>query len=392
VRLLFASLLGLLAAVAAGILFSRDSGRVLINLGEWSVQTTVSFFFVAIVVVFVVGYALVRTAVQLVRLPRDWSRWSAQRRSRRSEQFLLQALAALLERDWAAAERAFRKGASSSRAPSLNYLGAAQSAERQGAAKRRDQYLQLAREPDNAASPEIEVAIAALRLEGPAAEQAYAALKGIEAQHPRDERARIALLDAALRRRDWEEARRLLERVEVSKKLSGDELRRRQIDMRCGLLQDAAARREELEEHWRGAPAALQREPRVLGAYVAGRLRHADTGDCEPLLRREIERGWDAELVDLYGRVQGADAARQLRTAESWLERHAADGALLLALGRVCRRCELWGKAREYLEESVRCDPQPAAFLELGALHTQQGDPAAASDCYRRGLERAAGT
>lgn len=390
-RLLFASLLGLLAAIAAGILFGRDTGRVMLSFGEWMVQTTTSFFVITVLVVFVVLYLLVRTVVQLVRLPRSWGRWSSQRRGRRSEQFLLEGLVAMLEDDWHAAERALKKGASVSRTPVLNLLAAARSAQRQGSADRRDQYLKLAQQHGGGASHDVDAARAVLQLEGPDAEQAYATLKAIEAQHPADGRVQVALLDAALRMNDWTEARRLLERAEAAKRLPEDELRRRHVAVHDGLLRTAAGRRERLEEAWQRVPPKLQREPRLLAAYVEGRLRYADTADCEALLRRVIERLFDPELVRLYGLVEGKDPAKQLRSAESWREGRAGDAALQLALGRLCRRGELWGKAREYLEESIRLGADPAAFLELGALHQQRGDSAAALDCYRRGLEHRAG-
>jgi HemY protein len=388
------SLVGLLAAIAGGMLFGRDTGRVILTFGEWTVQTTVSFFVASVVILFILVYALIRAVLQLVHLPRDWSRWSSQRRRRRSEHFLLEGLVALLEGDWRAAEQALRRGAPFSRMPALNFLGAARSAQRQGALARRDHYLQLAHAESGGDSPEVELLRASLQLEGPDSEQAYAAIKGIEAQHPRDARVQLALLDAAIRVEDWDEARRQLGQVLVAKRVTEDDLLCRQRDVHQGLLRRAAAsgRRDRLEAEWRLLPAKLQREPRLLAAYVDGRLRYPDTADCEPLLRRAIERDWDAELIRLYGLARGPDPARQLRRAESWLEGHARDPVLLLALGRLCRTGELWGKAREYLEESIRTGPLAEAFLELGALHEQRGDGNAAAESYRRGLELSART
>jgi HemY protein len=388
VRLLFMSLAGLLAAIAAGILFGRDTGRVILSFGEWTVQTTLSFFAVSVVVIFILAYALLRAVLQLVHLPRDWGRWSSQRRGRKSEHFLLEGLVALLEGDWRVAEQALRRGAPFSRTPALNFLAAARSAQRQGALARRDHYLDLARGEAGGDSPEVEALRASFQMDGPDREQAYATLRGIEAQHPRDARVQLALLDAAIRMEDWDEARRQLEQVTAAKVVTEEERLRRQIDVHRGTLRRAAVsgRRDRLETEWQQMPAKLQREPRLLAAYADGRLRYPDTADCEPLLRRAIEREWNAELVRLYGLVRGTDHARQLRRAESWLEGRARDPGLLLALGRLCRAGELWGKAREYLEESIRTGPLPEAFLELGALHEQQGDGAAASECYRRGL------
>src|SRR5690606_17816810 len=86
------------------------------------------------------------------------------------------------------------------------------------------------------------------------------------------------------------------------------------------------------------------------------------------------------------GLVRGADPARQLSSAERWLTDHAHDATLLLALGRLALRNELWGKAREYLEASFanRRDIQTCA--ELVRLLEHMGEQQAAQKILRHGF------
>ena len=63
-----------------------------------------------------------------------------------------------------------------------------------------------------------------------------------------------------------------------------------------------------------------------------------------------------------------ADATRQLETAERWLVAHSQDATLLYALGRLCERQPLWGKAQTYLEASLALDDHWRARVALGEM------------------------
>jgi HemY protein len=80
---------------------------------------------------------------------------------------------------------------------------------------------------------------------------------------------------------------------------------------------------------------------------------------------------------------------RQIERAESWLREHRADGALLLALGRLCARQELWGKAQSYLEAAISVEPTYAGHLELARLHEKLGNADAARRHERESLQLA---
>jgi HemY protein len=48
-------------------------------------------------------------------------------------------------------------------------------------------------------------------------------------------------------------------------------------------------------------------------------------------------------------------------------------------------RCQLWGKARSYIEESIKLDPTAEAYREQGMLFEQLGAQSAALESYRKG-------
>jgi HemY protein len=70
----------------------------------------------------------------------------------------------------------------------------------------------------------------------------------------------------------------------------------------------------------------------------------------------------------LYAQCRPADATRQLEQAESWLKEHNQDAKLLHALGILCERQQLWGKAQTYLEASLALDNTWRTQVVLGEL------------------------
>jgi HemY protein len=93
--------------------------------------------------------------------------------------------------------------------------------------------------------------------------------------------------------------------------------------------------------------------------------------------------------VDCYG-VVDADLAGQLNTAEGWLKDRPDNAALLLALGRLAGRSEQWDKAREYLEASLRSNPDGGVYAELGHLCVRLGDAQRGAEYLARALANGA--
>ena len=384
-RILFTLLLVLLLAVGLGWLLQQTSGGVVFAYKDWIIQTSLVVFVLLFIILFLLVYVLFRSLRKLLQLPADVRRWSEFRRRRRSEKFLNQGLLAMIEGDWPEAERAFRKGAACSRAPLVNYLGAAQAAHRQGDAGACDRYLELAQQHNDTGSPAPGLARARLQMDQ---RQVAAADDTLNSLEPGHEQVKLMLLETAAEMQDWTRATGLLRECRRRGLVSADQARAKQLDCYAGLLQQAGGEQDRaaLDEVWRGIPYRLKKEGVLIGAYVKERLQLGDSSDCETVLRRALKRRWDPELVLLFGQVEGSNPKRQLEFAESFLSRFPEDAALFLTLGRLCTKNHLWGKARSYLEQAAHARPEPGTCRELATLLEQQGEHAAARTWYRQGL------
>jgi HemY protein len=143
---------------------------------------------------------------------------------------------------------------------------------------------------------------------------------------------------------------------------------------------------ERLTEVWDTLSSELRAEP-LLAAERARALERLGRGDeAERELRAALKRDWHAALVQAYGQVRGADLAKQLKQAETWLKTYSEDAALLLAAGQLCMANELWGKARSYLESSLALAPVPDAYALYGRLLRELGEEERALLAFRSGL------
>ena len=140
--------------------------------------------------------------------------------------------------------------------------------------------------------------------------------------------------------------------------------------------QELAARRDDaggLRAYWSRLSDAEQRLPKIARAAAKSFAALGFQREAAEILARSLERHWDSDLVGLYAQCRVADPTPQLEQAERWLAEHSQDAALLYALGVLCERAQLWGKAQSYLEASLALDATHRTHVALGELFARLG-------------------
>ncbi len=130
------------------------------------------------------------------------------------------------------------------------------------------------------------------------------------------------------------------------------------------LSHDAAG----LRDYWQRLLEADRLNPRVAEAAARSYLALGGDRDAAELLARSLEAHWDPKLVLLYAECRTTDTSRLLENAERWLPGHSRDATLLYALGKLCERAQLWGKAQTYYEASLALDNGWRAHVALGEM------------------------
>jgi HemY protein len=389
-KLLFVGLLVLLATVAAVLFAQQDSGQVMIAYRDWSVESSLVLFVAALLILFAILYLLLRFTGGILSLPRRLARWRRRRREARVRHSYLRGMTALAEGRWIEAEKWLLKEVAHSDKPALHYLAAAQAAEAQGSLVRRDSYLRAATQHDPDAEVAAGLAQAGYYLQHHQAGDARTVLGRLHVAQPKHPVVLKRLMQAYLDLKEWQSLLDILPDLEKRGAVTAVHAEELQCMAYHGLIREAGRGKdkERLHQLWQQAPRAVRRNEDVLFDY-ARLLIAADPesgAELDALITDAIQRRWSDALVYAYGLIASPNPGGQLSQAERWLKHHSTNAVLLLTLGRLSVRNQLWGKARSYLEASLGVDPQAETYRELGALLERLNNKGAALECYRKAL------
>lgn len=387
-KLLLLGIVALLVAVSIGSLIGSDNGYILIRVSEWTIQTSATLFAIILFISFFVFYFILSGLIKIYHIPLSIKRWKKHRHQYLAEKYLIQGLTNLIKGRWKAAENNFCKASDYSSAPYIHYLFAARAAQKMQAIDRRDHYIKKAYIQDENSDIIVGVTQAELQLNQNQKEQALATLEQLQSKYPNQAQIRWLLLDVYTQLKDWRSVLNILSSIKVGQLYSQEEIQEKMRAAYSHLLIDAGRlnNRAELENIWENIPNKLKQDAFLIDVYINERLKYNGTLDCEKILRKMLNKKWNASLVRLYGLVEGGDLGKQLAVAEKYLQNHPRDASLLLCLGRLCLKNKLWGKAKSYLEESIEVEPNSEAYYEYARIHKHEGSREQVALCYEKGL------
>lgn len=378
-------LLILLASVWLGIKIHLSAGYVLIAYQGWSVETTLWFALLALLMLFFLLYAFLRCGKFVSTLPSKIKSWINQHQERQARAQTIAGLSELIKGYWGLAEKKLINAAKNSDMALMNYVAAAHAAQRQSAYERRNNYLRLAQQLSPKNSFAVELVQARLQVTSNQLEGALATLYHLKELNPKHQLVLQLLQQVYVKLNDWNSLRDLLPTLRKRKVLPAVELSNLEHQVYAKLLDTITPNAvEELKEFWHSIPKYLQRNPTILAVYIDHLLAHHEFNNAETLLRKMLAHTWDENLVKRYSLITSSDPVKHLALAESWIKPHAST-ALFLCLGKICKRQMLWGKARYYLDKSAKLSPAREVYYELGEIMEEQNDTAAALVYYRKG-------
>jgi HemY protein len=373
VRALIAFIVTAAAAVTLALVFRLNTGYVLFVTPPYRVELSQNAFVIIVLLTFVALYALIRAAVRLAKLPGEVREGRRRRQFERFRSKQDAAVVALLEgRHGKARQFAQEALAIPQSSPVAALVGA------RAALETRDFTAATAmlERPDTHAT---NLAVPRLMLEAEFA---------LERGQPADALARLAELrrEAGLHTAAQRLELRALTAAGRPAEIPPlvDQLVKRKVyDARQGELLRASAHAEALagfahdtaglRAYWARVPESDRLQSKVARAAARSFLSLGNDREAADILARSLERFWDPSLLLIYAECRAPDATRQLEIAERWLVAHNQDATLLYALGRLCERQQLWGKAQTYLEASLALDNHWRAHVTLGELLAKLG-------------------
>lgn len=392
-RLILVLIVVLAVAGFLGWAISQGSGYVLITYDRFRYESSF-WVFLALIACLWLAAMLVHWLLGLLQASGALvNPWSRRHRNRRVTKASNSGMRELAEGQWSQALGHLRVAAEHDRQPLVHYLGAARAANELGEHEQSDELLRKARECEPEAGLAVGLTQAQLQIARGQYELARDSLSTLHDEHPRHPLVMTLLQQLYVQLHEWQALCRLLPELRKHRVLPPARLTELELLAWTAAIEQAGEPGETpvealpaLELRWQSVPSALRNEPLLVRAYADGLDRLGEEAKAEEVLYAALKRNFDERLVERYGRVRGKEPSRQLAHAEAWLKAHPDNAELLLALGRISLRNELWGKARDYLEASLRAEHRPQTCAELARLLAQLGDAERSNRLFQEGL------
>lgn len=374
------------AAVAVALGARLNDGYVLLVFPPWRAEVSLNLFVLALVALFAVFYAVLRVLSATFGMPKRVRDYRARQQRDKAGMVFQDAVRLLFEGRFGQAMKKAGEAHAAGTARGLSALVAARAAQRMREPEKQQFWLEHARTDD----PQTEAATLMLDAEMANEERrfddALAALGHLQGKQGRH----IAALRLELRARqgagDWDGVLKLVRQLAKRDALLPEVVREIRTQAHLANIARSAADQGRLTAYLRGIPAE-ERGRRVVLAAARALIAHDAGSEAQKLIETALDAAgddaWQPDLVALYGRLAGGEQTARIAKAEAWLTRHPDDARLLKALGRMCQRQRLWGKAQSYLEASLSVAATQAAHLELAHLFDQLGRAEEANKHYR---------
>ncbi len=369
--------------------FPGDPGYLLIAFGSYTFETSL-FALLAVITVLYLVIKLLLVVFRwinpwhLIRLGRNYKeKLKARGRSRTVEGLLY-----FTRGNWESSYNLLNKGMKDADASVVNYLAAAYAAHQRGDKDAWMQCLEKAEQEYPAARSTINSLKARLLFSSDQLEQCVAVLQDMKSNSLNDSSLLQLLKEVYLKLQDWEQLEKLLPALEKNKVIASEEagLIRGRIFMEN--LHVISSRRADfsdeeiiaqLEKAWKKSAASCRQNERVVKHYADILLTLNQKEAAAKAIEAALARNWSDVLVRRYGELDFAASHKRLIQAEAWLRLRPGNAPLLLALGRLAMRNELWGKAREYFETSIEVAVSAEAYGELSRLLKHMGEQQASA-------------
>lgn len=389
-RIIIAILLATTLAVLIGsVAYYSGPGYVVLSFSEYTVETSFVFMIGSIAICFFIFYYLMRSFSRIVNFPGYMGRRHVERQNERSKNALVKGLIEMSEGRFEQAEKMFLKQVNHSDTSLLNYLMAARAAQQLGEYDRRDEYLRLAHESMPSADIAIGLTQAELQLSHKQFEQALATLNHLSSVSPKHSYVKKLQARSYQQLGDWDSLEAMLDELRKMKALTPEQYNTLELDAYSGLLTMSIKQvdGEKTELIWRSIPKHLKLNEKLIRLYGVYLHKQDKDDEAEVIVRNFLSETWNDELAILYSELKVKECKKQLETAETWLHNQPRNACLLMVLGKLCLKCELWGKAKSYFESSIGIKPLAEAYLQLARLLEEKMDEHdKAQEIYQKGL------
>ena len=381
----------IIAILAAGLIIgpsiTGQQGYVMIAVSHYTIETTVTVFLLAIVLLYV-GLLLIEWILgRLFGLSHRTRTWFVSRRRRKALSYTQSGMQALVAEDYAAAEKMLLKGTKGNDLALLNYLNAATAAQALGHEEKRDDYLRLAHEKNPEAG--LAVGLTQARLQYQQGQFAPALIKVQELEKEYGSHPALLKLqkDVYLATGEWPLLMSTLEVLHSQSLIEQSEFVLLNEQAYIGWL-DSVAHAEGstgLIRVWKTLPRKDRYNADVLAPLCERLIDLNASQEAQQLLIEGLDKNLDPRLLVCASKLELNDYHPLLTN----LEKKAAKESLAelhSTLAHLYVKEDKVEQAELHLQQAVALQPSAADYILLATLAEQREDIAQANEYYRHSL------
>lgn len=377
------------AFIAYGIV--EIPGYVAIQVKAWLVALPLWLAVVLVIVLAVIALWVIRLLKIILGAPARWGLFWQKRRFQKQKKLWKQAVSFWLTDCLSDAEKTFKALANAKFAPQHAWLIAAKCAQQEG---RFEAAFQLLDKAEECASKKAELTYKYLTIETLWAtgeqEKALDLLSKTQVLYPEHPALLKCQWSFYLAKKRFEELVLLLPKL---KKLYAHQVslwQEMQLMVYQGLLESKTSF-VELNQAFKITPELLKQTPSLVLIFAQRAQRFGQAEAAYNLLSSRLQKDWDLTLFVAFCRVATESQDEQLKKAEKWFEAQVKAGnesaELYMAMGELCSKVNLPGKANQYFEKSFACKQNHSGTLLALAEHcVRQNDFEKACQYFQKAL------
>lgn len=302
---------------------------------------------------------------------------------------LTQGLIQFTEGHWSKSEKLLTDNVSYSETPLLNYLAASRAAHMQEAYDRRDDYLKTASQQGEGAQIAVAASQADMQFSSNQFEQARATLIHLLDLSPKHPYGLKLLAKIYYQQEDWNNLFNLLPDLDKLALIKENDNKKYQETTLRGIFSSLSHKKDirNLQGLWKKLPESAQQNPEILLLYCEALSNAEEEEQSNKLLITELNKMPNEKLFERYGLIEHSNLGKSIKDAEKWLLANDKSPMLLLALARLNRKYQLWGKSKSYYNASLNFSPSAPVYLEFANFLEELGELENAELCYKKGLQ-----
>jgi HemY protein len=366
-------------AVGLAVIARFSNGNVAIFWPPYRIDLSVNLAVAIIAISFVLLHLVLLGLRQVSKLGGDVKQYKQTRARDKATSALRDALMASFEGRFGRVERLAREAQQLPEINTIASLLAARAAHRMREYSRRDEWLAQVNDPSGQHAKWVTQA--ELLVEEQRPEPALQAIEQAQHSGVRHIHVMRTALRAHEQNGDWAQVIRLTKTLD--KRGALHEVASQQYRINAYRKLAGTADGPALSKLWTEARAQNDIRARLASGF-ANRLEElGNTQAARQIYADELDEAFNASLLRCYVALPSANLPEKLAAVERWQKKYGNEPDLLFAMGDLCRREKLWGKAQSLLEESIQVRPSAQAHFALAQLFESLDKSAQAQPHYK---------